>query len=89
VELGEGILTTCAVPVAVAEEAPVATGGPVDLSQLGSLLSSKWKTDVSTKPKAAKPVAASAPKTVEAGQVRSFKLTALNAETKKIALEMI
>ncbi len=89
VELGEGILAICAIPTVVAEEAPVAGGGPVDLSQLGSLLSSKWKTDVSTKPKIAKAVAASAPKTVAAGQVRSFKLTALDAESKKITIAIL
>jgi len=89
VELGEGILAACALPAVVeASAAPPASGAPVDLSQLGSLLSAKWKTDASSKPKAAKLVAASAPKTVSAGQIRSFRLTMLDAETKKIGLEL-
>ena len=90
IELGEGILAFCTLPApkAVEESAP-ATSGPVDLSNLGSLLSAKWKTDVSPKGKAPKPVASSAPKEVTAGQVRSFKLTALDPETKKVGLELI
>jgi small subunit ribosomal protein S1 len=86
VELGEGILTVCKLPAMQAEEAPAASSGPVDLSQLGSLLSAKWKTDVSSKAK--KPVASAAPKTVSAGQVRSFRVTMLDAGTKKIGIEL-
>ena len=89
VELGEGIVTIAALPVVAAVEAtPVATGGPVDLSQLGSLLSSKWKTDVSPKGTAVKPVASAVPTTVAAGQVRSFKITALDVDAKKVGLEL-
>ena len=89
VELGEGIVTVAALPVVAAvEAAPVATGGPVDLSQLGSLLSSKWKTDVSPKGKAVKPAASTAPTVVAAGQVRSFKITALDVDSKKVVLEL-
>jgi small subunit ribosomal protein S1 len=88
VELGEGILTTCALPAAETETAPAASGGPVDLSQLGSLLSAKWKTDVSAKSKGTKPVVSSAPKTVEAGQVRSFRLTLLDAASNRIGIEL-
>jgi len=88
VELGEGIVTTCALPVVAAVETAAPAGGPVDLSQLGSLLSSKWKTDVSPKGKAVKPVATSASTAVEAGQVRSFKVTSLDSDTKKIGLEL-
>ena len=92
VELGEGILAACAVPSAdptdAASDAPPTSGAPVDLSQLGSLLSAKWKTDVSTKPK--KPAASvTSPNTVSAGQVRSFRLMAIDAATKQLGLEMV
>ena len=88
VELGEGIISACVIPVENVAEAAAATSGPVDLSNLGSLLSAKWKTDVSSKPK--KPLASvSAPKSITAGQIRSFKLTAIDAATKKLALELI
>jgi small subunit ribosomal protein S1 len=90
-ELGEGIIAMCSIPAQTAEEPATATSGPIDLSQLGSLLSAKWKTDVSAKPK--KPVASAKPSlgatvTVTAGQVRSFRLTAIDPATKKIALEL-
>jgi small subunit ribosomal protein S1 len=88
VELGEGIIAPCSIPAESAAEAMAAASGPVDLSQLGSLLSAKWKTDVSTEPK--KPVvSAAAPKVVAAGQIRSFRLTAIDATTKKLALELV
>jgi len=89
VELGEGILTSCTLPTANVEpEVAAAANAPVDLSQLGSMLSAKWKTDVSSKPKAIKPAATSESKTVSAGQVRSFRIVALDAESKKIGLEL-
>ena len=87
-ELGEGILTIVSLPAAKVEEAPAASGGAVDLSQLGPLFSAKWKTDISPKGKAPTVIAGSAPKTVEAGQVRSFRITVLDVETKKIGLEL-
>ncbi len=89
VELGEGILATCTVPAVVEAEVRPSSEAGVDLSQLGSLLSAKWKTDVSTKPKIAKPIEASAQKRIAAGQIRSFRLTALDAETKRIGLDLV
>ena len=89
IELGEGIMTSCAVPVVAAAETPaINAGGTVDLSQLGSLLSAKWKTDISPKGKSAKPSAPAVPASVAAGQVRSFRITSLDAETKRIELEL-
>ena len=88
VELGEGILATSVIPAQTNPEPTTPASGPVDLSQLGSLLSAKWKTDVSAKPK--KPVASVTPqKTVTAGQVRSFKLTTIDPTTKRLALELV
>jgi len=90
VELGEGILTTCPLPAPQQEPvAAPAANAPVDLSQLGSLLSAKWKTDVSSKPKTVKPAASTATATVEAGQVRSFRITALDVDAKKVGLELV
>ncbi len=93
VELGEGIIAPCPVPPEDPTDAgtPAPTSGaPVDLSQLGSLLAAKWKTDVSAKPQnTAKPAAAAKDATsLAAGQVRSFRLKELEPETKKIALEL-
>lgn len=67
VELGEGILATCAVPpdAAIADETKSAP--PVDLSSLTSMLNARWKsggTPASTKPSQVAP-----------GQVRSFRIS--------------
>ena len=93
IELGEGIVAPCSVPPLETTGDSVTqaiSGGPVDISQLGSLLSSKWKTaNESSKPvKGSKP-AISDSKLLAAGQVRSFRLVELNPETKKLALELV
>ncbi len=84
VELGEGIVAPATLPVAPAEEvAASATTGAVDLSALGSLLKAKWQGSTpatSTKPKSETP----AP-----GQIRSFRITTLNPESKQIELELV
>ncbi len=90
VELGEGIIAPATLPPADPTDAPSTpptSAGPVDLSQLGSLLSAKWKTaDAHTKPapKSAKPATGA----LTPGQIRTFKITQLDAAAKKIALEL-
>jgi small subunit ribosomal protein S1 len=79
VELGEGIRATCPVEAEVAEEKS-AGGGGVDLSALSSLLSAQWKGAAGSAKKKAEPVAV--------GQVRSFKIVALDAEAKTIELKL-
>jgi small subunit ribosomal protein S1 len=79
VELGEGIRATCPVEEKAAEEES-AGGGGVDLSQLGSMLSARWKGATDSGKKKAEPVAV--------GQVRSFKIVALDVEAKTIELKM-
>jgi small subunit ribosomal protein S1 len=92
IELGEGIIAPCSIPPAdpTTEPAPTPTsGGPVDLSQLGSLLSSKWKTAHADVKPAKKPAAAAAATgALAAGQIRSFVITELDAEKKKLALKL-
>ncbi len=86
VELGEGIVALCPVPVS-AEPAAIEAlaGGPVDFSQLGSLFAGKWKTEVANKPRPAAITAAARP---AAGQVRSFRLTTVDLAGKKLALAL-
>ncbi len=92
VELGEGIVAPCTIPAADPTDAPSTpptSGAPVDLSQLGSLLSAKWKTaDARTKPaaKPAKPTPITGSPTP--GQIRTFKILTLDIPTKKITLEL-
>jgi small subunit ribosomal protein S1 len=79
VELGEGIRAVC--PVAAAKAAAeVSTSGGLDLSALSSMLKDKWKTGG--------PAAASATVALEAGQVRSFKITKLDKDAKRIELKL-
>jgi small subunit ribosomal protein S1 len=78
VELGEGIRATCPVEAAAVEEST--GGGGVDLSQLTSMLSAQWKGAAGSAKKKAEPLAV--------GQVRSFKIVALDAEAKTIELKM-
>ncbi len=89
IELGEGILSTCTLPAEQKPEpaAVVPSNVPLDLSQLGSLFSAKFKTDVSSKPKVIKPSTSSAPSTVAAGQVRTFRITTLDVPAKKLSVE--
>ncbi len=88
VELGEGIVAPATLPTPKAEETttPAAVGAPaagaVDLSALGSLLKAKWQG--STPAATAKPKSeAPAP-----GQIRTFRITTLNPESKQIELEL-
>jgi small subunit ribosomal protein S1 len=84
VELGEGVQGHCT--LAVQEQKQEQSRGPVDVSALSSMLASKWKGAGSGGSAAQE----SAPKSeqVKAGQIRSFKITRLDAEKKKIELEL-
>jgi small subunit ribosomal protein S1 len=92
VELGEGIVTFCPVPPpdpGTPLPTAGAPGAPIDLSQLGSLLSAKWKTDITPKKPAAKvPAPPAKTEAVKPGQVRSFRLTKLDPEAKTLELAL-
>jgi small subunit ribosomal protein S1 len=83
VELGEGIRATCnasAAPVAeAATPAAASTGGP-DLSALSSMLKDRWKGNTQA--------ASAAPEPLAEGQIRRFKIKKLDAEAKKIEVEL-
>jgi small subunit ribosomal protein S1 len=87
VELGEGIRAQCRVK-AQAAAAPAAepkkdepkTEAKADLSSLTSLLSARWKGNA--------PTAAAKPEPLAEGQIRSFKIAKLNADAKKIEVEL-
>jgi small subunit ribosomal protein S1 len=82
VELGDGIRANCKLKAAEAkaEAAPAAAAGAVDLSALSSMLKNRWKGNA--------PAADAKPEPLAAGQVRSFKIVKLDAETKKIEVEL-
>jgi small subunit ribosomal protein S1 len=79
VELGEGIRATCVVAAAKKDDSSASSGG-LDLSALGSMLKDRWKSGG--------PAAGSPANALEAGQVRSFKITAIDKDMKKIELAL-
>ncbi|MGA2712708.1 MAG: 30S ribosomal protein S1 [Bryobacteraceae bacterium] len=83
IELGEGVQGVCA--LTEKEQKQEQKSGPVDLSALSSMLATRWKGSD------AGPTADTAPKQegLKAGQIRSFKIAKLDAEKKKIDLELV
>jgi small subunit ribosomal protein S1 len=78
VELGEGIVARCRITAPAAGQA--SSPARADLSSLTSMLQARWKggsASGSTKPEPAK-----------AGQIRSFRITKLDAQAKSIELEL-
>jgi small subunit ribosomal protein S1 len=83
VELGEGIRAHCR----ASADSPVAPAAPeppseakADLSALSSMLKARWKGNVAA--------ASAKPAPLSAGQIRSFKIVRLEAESKKIEVEL-
>jgi small subunit ribosomal protein S1 len=79
IELGEGIRARCVLEASATVEENAGSGG-VDLSQLGSLLSARWKGGADTAKKKPEPLGL--------GQVRSFQIVKLDRETERIELKL-
>ncbi len=77
VQVDEGVTATCILSGGSAAAAPKAA--PADLSSMTALLTARWKSGGG---------AASGPEPIKAGQIRSFKVTNLDAAAKKIELEL-
>ena len=80
VELGEGIRATCRVAKSTAAPAEAKSSGKADLSSLSSMLQSRWKGST--------PAPSAAPEPLRSGQIRSFKITRLDAESKTIEVQL-
>jgi small subunit ribosomal protein S1 len=80
VELGEGIQGQCRIPGEATAEKETQTGSKADLSSLSSLLQARWKGGAAG--------GSQKPEDFRAGQIRSFRVTKLDAATKKIELEL-
>lgn len=83
VELGEGIRAACrmtSASAAPAASSPAAAPGKTDLSSLSSMLQARWK--------GAAPAPNAKPQALEAGQIRTFKIVALDAKSKRVELEL-
>jgi small subunit ribosomal protein S1 len=79
VELGENIFAVCRVGKQAAVAAESKTQGKADLSSLTSMLQARWKGSA--------PAASAVPEPLRAGQIRSFKITKLDAESKAIEVQ--
>jgi small subunit ribosomal protein S1 len=86
VELGEGVRGACRAGSAPASAAD-ATSAPetkpaakADLSSLSSMLKARWKGNA--------PAPAAKPEPLAEGQIRAFKIVTLDAEAKKIEVEL-
>ncbi len=99
VELGEGVQATCILPErpqantqAKVKEEKAPAREAVDLSAMTSMLASRWKGggDVASLPGAAAATVTepTKPAGVRAGQVRTFRITKLDPEKKRIDLEV-
>jgi small subunit ribosomal protein S1 len=85
VELGEGVLATCRIPLPkAAKDKGVGTESSVsrkpDLSSLGSMLQARWKSGA--------PADEAQPEATRTGQIRKFRIARLDPATKKIELEL-
>jgi small subunit ribosomal protein S1 len=80
VELGQGIRAVCRVAAAAAAAPETKSTAKADLSSLSSLLQARWKGNT--------PAASAQPEPLSPGQIRSFKIVKLDAETKKIDLQL-
>jgi small subunit ribosomal protein S1 len=81
VELGEGLWGTCKIAAAAAKEVETPSEGKVDLSSLSSMLKARWKGGPSS--------SAAKPETLQAGQIRSFRVAQSGADAKMIGLELV
>jgi small subunit ribosomal protein S1 len=79
IELGEGIRATCRI-AATAPAAVESSSARLDFSALTSMLNARWKTGAAP--------AGSQPQPLQPGQVRSFRITTLDPEAKKIDLTL-
>jgi len=80
VQLGEGIQATCQLTASGPAKEDSASAAKADLSSLTSMLQARWKSGSSG-------TAAPKPEAIHAGQIRSFRITRLDPETKTIELE--
>jgi len=81
VELGEGVYGMCRITGSEApQEEEKANPAKADLSALTSQLQARWKTGGGSSAKHEGP---------RSGQIRSFRITRLDAATKKIELELV
>ena len=87
VELGEGVVATFRIPAERTAQEDKRAAAPSsssssrpDLSSLGSMLQTRWKSGA--------PAAEAKPEALRAGQIRKFRIAKLDPATKRIELEL-
>jgi small subunit ribosomal protein S1 len=80
VQLGEGIQASCRISAIKAAQDKTADSDKADVASLSSMLQAKWKGAA----KAELPI----PQELQAGQVRSFRITSLDRAAKKMEVEL-
>ena len=81
VGLGEGIEGVWRMSTESPEAAPAPVEGKVDLSSLSSMLKARWKGGPSS--------AAVKPEAISTGQIRSFRIARVEADARKIDLDLV
>jgi small subunit ribosomal protein S1 len=82
VELGEGLVAPCALPKEQkTKDQPEAGSARTDVSALSAMLAARWKQGAAV-------ATGSAGEPVRGGQVRTFRITALDAASKRIEIEL-
>jgi small subunit ribosomal protein S1 len=82
VELGEGVMAFAPAPESKKESAAASSGGSkADISALSAMLATKWKSGGGSS-------SSNEPQGPRAGEVRSFKITAIDTEKKRIDVEL-
>jgi small subunit ribosomal protein S1 len=84
IELGEGVTAFVALPDAKKESSMGELGQKADLSALTAMLATKWKTGGG-----GPSTASNEPEGLRTGQVRSFKISSIDVEKKRIDLELL
>jgi len=82
VELGEGIHATCQLPAQSQDKQDTQAAPKADLSSLTAMLSARWKSGSA-------PTGSAKSEELRPGQIRSFRVTTLDAEAKKIEVELV
>jgi small subunit ribosomal protein S1 len=83
IELGEGIRASCRIAAAASASNTATEAKPegrADLSSLTNMLQARWKGNA--------PAASSQAESLAAGQIRTFRIKKLEADTKKIDVEL-
>ena len=83
IELGDGVMADCKLtpPPPPVEEKKVESA-PADINSLSAMLKSRWKEGKSA------PETKADPNAVRSGQVRNFRITAIDLEKKRVELEL-